>query len=56
LARAELRCLLTAMVRTLDSIELAGPVQRKRSNFLHGLERLTVRVTPDRSIAGRPRD
>ena len=47
LARVELRCLLTAMTRLIASIEVSGEVIRKRSNFLNGLNRLDVRLTPE---------
>ncbi len=30
------------LVERYDSIELAGPVERLRSNFLHGIKRLPV--------------
>ena len=47
LARVELRCLLTAMTRLIASIEVSGEVIRKRSNFLNGLKRLDVWLTPE---------
>jgi cytochrome P450 len=47
LARLELKCFLTAMVQQVASIELAGEAVRQRSNFLHGLTRLDVRMTPE---------
>jgi cytochrome P450 len=46
LARIELRCVLAAMARLVDAIEPAGQILRQPSNFLHGLSRLEVRMTP----------
>ena len=42
LARLEIRVLLEALVERYDTIELAGPVERMRSNFLHGIKHLPV--------------
>jgi cholest-4-en-3-one 26-monooxygenase len=42
LARLEVRVLLELLVERCDSIELAGPVERMRSNFLHGIKHLPV--------------
>jgi cholest-4-en-3-one 26-monooxygenase len=42
LARMEIRVLLEALVERYDAIELAGPVERMRSNFLHGIKHLPV--------------
>jgi len=42
LARLEIRVLLEALVERYDTIELAGPVDRMRSNFLHGIKHLPV--------------
>ncbi len=33
------------MIPRLDTIELAGPVERIRSNFVNGIKRMPVRVT-----------
>jgi cholest-4-en-3-one 26-monooxygenase len=43
LARLELRVVLEALVERYDAIEPAGPVDRLRSNFLHGIKHLPVR-------------
>jgi cholest-4-en-3-one 26-monooxygenase len=42
LARLELRIVLEALVERYASVELAGPVDRLRSNFLHGIKHLPV--------------
>jgi cytochrome P450 len=47
LARVELRCLMAAMTRLVAAIEVTGEVVRQRSNFLNGLTRLDVRMTPE---------
>jgi cytochrome P450 len=51
LARVELRLLLTAMTRLIATIEVSGEVARKRSNFLNGLSRLDVRLTPQPALS-----
>jgi cytochrome P450 len=35
--------------RRLPDIQLAGPVERLRSNFLNGIKHMPVRFTPRRS-------
>ncbi len=45
LARLETRILFQELIPRLDSIELAGPVERIRSNFVNGIKRMPVRVT-----------
>jgi cytochrome P450 len=45
LARLELQIMFEELVRRIDSIELAGQVEYVRSNFIHGIKRLPVRVT-----------
>ena len=42
LARLEIRVLLEALVDRYETIEIAGPVERMRSNFLHGIKHLPV--------------
>src|SRR5437867_2308418 len=37
------------LLRRLPDIELAGPVERLRSNFINGIKRMPVRFTPERS-------
>lgn len=42
LARLEIRVLLETLVERYEHIELAGPIERMRSNFLHGIKHLPV--------------
>jgi cytochrome P450/nitrite reductase/ring-hydroxylating ferredoxin subunit len=46
LAKLEVRIWLEEMIPYLDRIELAGPPERLRSNFFHGIKRMPVRVRP----------
>ncbi len=46
LARLEIKALFTELLPRLGSIEVAGPVDRLRSNFIAGIKRLPVAVTP----------
>ncbi|HBZ69720.1 MAG TPA: cytochrome P450 [Deltaproteobacteria bacterium] len=43
LARLEIRCALEALRERLESIELAGPVDRVRSSFVGGIKRVPIR-------------
>jgi cholest-4-en-3-one 26-monooxygenase len=43
LARLEIRVMVEELLDRLPDIELAGPVQRLRSNFTHGLKSMPVR-------------
>jgi cholest-4-en-3-one 26-monooxygenase len=47
LARLEVRLVLEELVTRFSAIELAGPVQRLRSNFIHGIKHLPVRLRRD---------
>ncbi|MEU6113082.1 cytochrome P450 [Streptomyces sp. NPDC047117] len=42
LARAELKVLLEVLAEKVTHLELVGPVERQRSNFMWGIERLPV--------------
>jgi cytochrome P450 len=46
MARLEVRVFLEALVRHVDSIELAGTVERVRSNFINGIKRCPVVLHP----------
>jgi cholest-4-en-3-one 26-monooxygenase len=46
LARLEVRVFLEEMVQRYASIELTGSVSRLRSNFIHGIKHLPVRLQP----------
>jgi len=47
LARLEIRTMFEELLRRLPNIELAGPVERLRSNFLNGIKHMPVRFTPE---------
>lgn len=42
LARLEIRVLLEELVERYETIDLAGPIERMRSNFLHGIKHAPV--------------
>ncbi|MFM7686424.1 MAG: cytochrome P450 [Actinomycetota bacterium] len=44
LARMELKVLFEELLPRIDSVELDGPIERLRSNFICGMKRLPVRV------------
>jgi cholest-4-en-3-one 26-monooxygenase len=46
LARLELRIVLEELLDRFERIERTGPVDRLRSNFLHGIKHLPVRLHP----------
>ena len=46
LARLEMRVLFEELLARVGSIELVGEVTRLRSNFVHGIKQLPVRLTP----------
>lgn len=46
LARVEVRVLLEELLDRYERIEVVGEVQRLRSNFLHGIKHLPVRLVP----------
>ena len=46
LARAELRIILREMLSRLEDIRPAGPPERLRSNFIHGMKHMPVEFTP----------
>ncbi len=45
LARAELKIIFTELLATIPDMELAGPVERLRSNFINGIKHMPVRFT-----------
>ena len=49
LARMEIQIMFEEIFRRLPDIQLAGPVERLRSNFLNGIKHMPVRFTPRRS-------
>ena len=46
LARAEIKVMLTELLDRMETIELAGPVRRLRSNFINGIKEMPVTFTP----------
>jgi len=46
LARAEMKIMIGAVLRVLPDMELAGPVERLRSNFINGIKRMPVSFAP----------
>jgi len=52
LARLELRVIIDEVTRRIPDIELAGPIERLRSNFVAGIKHMPVRFSPKRTTAG----
>jgi cytochrome P450 len=52
LARIELRVIIAEVMRRMADLELAGPVERLRSNFVAGIKHMPVRFAPRRASAG----
>lgn len=48
LARLELRVVLEELLASHRHVEVTGPIERLRSNFLHGIKHLPVRTRPSR--------
>jgi cholest-4-en-3-one 26-monooxygenase len=46
LARAEIKVMFEELMAHIPDMELAGPVDRLRSNFINGLKRMPVSFTP----------
>jgi cholest-4-en-3-one 26-monooxygenase len=46
LARMELRVLLEELLPRINDVRSDGPVERLRSNFISGIKRLPIAVTP----------
>ncbi len=46
LAKLEIELMLETLARKIDTVELTGPVDRLRSNFINGIKRMPVRITP----------
>ncbi|MBI5288876.1 MAG: cytochrome P450 [Chloroflexi bacterium] len=49
LARLEIQCMFEELLTRLPDIELAGPVDRLRSNFINGIKHMPVKFTPARA-------
>jgi len=46
LAKLEIERMLAALITHVDKIEITGPVNRLRSNFINGIKSMPVRLTP----------
>jgi cytochrome P450 len=44
MARLEVRAFLEALLRHVDHVEVSGPVERVRSNFINGVKRLPIEL------------
>jgi cytochrome P450 len=53
LARLELRVMIEEVMRRMPDLELAGPVERLRSNFVAGIKHMPVRFSANRALAAR---
>ncbi len=51
LARLEIRVMFEELIERMPDIELAGPVQRLRSNFINGIKHMPVKFAPRRVAA-----
>ena len=51
LAKLEIRIMFEELLRRLPDMELDGPVQRLRSNFINGIKHMPVRYTPSPRLA-----
>ncbi|HYA36537.1 MAG TPA: cytochrome P450 [Candidatus Binataceae bacterium] len=51
LARLELRVMIDEVIRRMRDIELAGPVERLRSNFVAGIKHMPIRFRPAEPLA-----
>jgi len=49
LARLELRVVIEEVMRRMGDLELAGPVEKLRSNFVAGIKHMPVRFKPTRT-------
>lgn len=50
-ARLELRCLLAVLLDKVEGFEVVGPVRRRSSDLLLGIDELEVTVAPRRAIS-----
>jgi cholest-4-en-3-one 26-monooxygenase len=51
LAKLEIRVMFEELLTRLPDVELNGPVQRLRSNFINGIKHMPVRFTPSAKAA-----
>uniref|UniRef100_UPI00407474F8 CYP125MRCA n=1 Tax=synthetic construct TaxID=32630 RepID=UPI00407474F8 len=52
LARLEIRVMFEELAEIMPDIELTGPPERLRSNFINGIKHMPVRFTPARAVGG----
>ncbi len=45
LAKLEIELMLETLARKIDTVEITGPVDRLRSNFINGIKSMPVRIT-----------
>lgn len=55
LARLELRIMVDEVIRRMEGIELAGPVEKLRSNFVAGIKHMPIRFRRSKPEAGSTR-
>ena len=53
LARVEAAAIIPEVLSRMNDLELAGPVERTRSNLINGIHSMPVRFTPARRLAVR---
>jgi cytochrome P450 len=51
LARREIRVMFRQIFERLPDLEISGPPERLRSNFINGIKRMPCEFTPDRPAA-----
>jgi cytochrome P450 len=52
LARVEASAIIPEVLERMGGLELAGPVERTRSNQMNGIKSMPVRFTPARRMVG----
>jgi cytochrome P450 len=53
LARVEASAIIPEVLSRMNGLELAGPVERTRSNLINGIHSMPIRFTPARRLAAR---
>jgi cytochrome P450 len=53
LARVEASTIIPEVLSRMNDLELAGPVERTRSNLINGIHSMPVRFTPGRRVGAR---
>jgi cytochrome P450 len=52
LARLELKLVMPEIIKRLPDLELNGPVERTRSNWVHGYTSVPIKFTPTKKLGG----